>query len=65
MKGSNLSDHRELKNDCFEIENLLYVVVRLFFHMYCHFEIVDLQCDELGFVYDLVLNLQYLRVLNF
>ena len=28
------------KNDCSEIENLLYVVVRLFFHMYRRFEIV-------------------------
>ena len=53
------------KNDCPEIENLWYVVVRLFVHMYRHFEIVVLLCGELDFVYDLVLNLQYLRVLNF
>ena len=44
---------------------LLYMVVRLFVHMYRHFEVVVLQCGELGFVYDLVLHLQYLLVLNF
>ena len=65
MKRSNLSAHRGIKNDCSEIENLLYVVVQLFVHMYRRYEIVVLQCVELDFVYDLVLNLQYLRVLNF
>ena len=33
--------------------------------MYRHFEIVVLLYGELEFVYDLVLNLQYLQVLNF
>ena len=64
MKRSNLSAHRGLKNDCSEIENSLYEVVRLFVNMYRRFEIVVLLCVELDFVYDLVLNLQYLRVLN-
>ena len=65
VKGSNLSAHRGLKKDCFEIENLWYVVVRLFVHMYRHFEVVVLQCVELDFVYDLVLNLRCLLVLSF
>ena len=46
------------KNDCSEIENVWYVVVRLFVHMYRHFEVVVLQCVELDFVYDLFLNLR-------
>ena len=36
---------------------MLYVVVRLFFYMYRHFEIVVLQCDELDLI------LRYLLVL--
>ena len=52
-------------DDCCEIENLCCVVVRLFVQMYRHFEIVVLLNGELDFVYDLVLNLQYLQVLNF
>ena len=62
MKGSNLSAHRGLKNDCFEIENLRCVVVQLFVHMYHHFVLLY---GELDFVYGLVLRLQYLRVVNF
>ena len=53
------------KNDYFEIENLWCVVVRLFVHRYRYFEIVVLLNGELDFVDDLVLNLQYLQVLNF
>ena len=41
------------------------MVVRLFVHMYRHFEVVVLQCVELDFVYDLVLNLRCLLVLSF
>ena len=52
------------KNDRSEIENLLYVVVQLFVQMYRHFEVV-LQCVQLDFVYDLVLNLRFLLVLGF
>ena len=44
---------------------LWYVFVRLFVQLYRHFEIAVLLCGELDFVYDLVLSLQYLRVLNF
>ena len=41
------------------------MVVQLFVHIYSQFEIVVLLFGDLDFVYDLVLNLQYLRVLNF
>ena len=39
--------------------------IRLFVHMYRHFEVVVLQGVELDFVYDLVLNLRCLLVLSF
>ena len=41
------------------------MVAQLLVHLCRHFEIVVLLCGELDFVYDLVLNLQNLRVLNF
>ena len=52
VKGSNFSAHRGLKNGGFYIENLWYVIVWLFVHMYRHFEIVVLQCVELNLVYE-------------
>ena len=64
MKGSNL---RLIvgKIGCLDIESLWYVVVRLFVHRYRHFEVFVSLHGKLDFVYDLVLILQFLRVLNF